>query len=180
MLRFLILFLIAGTALGQNIKTTERWNPYTKTYDITLKGDGVKQLATTAQSVGEGTLGTVTWDGTPPSGTTTKVFRWARSGNLVTFTAQAVYGTAGTSNTTAYFVLPSDIPAPLNLSTSASNGTPYYCAGGTETAVSNLTAGGTCGLNWATTEWRVYMIAASKAAKMATCTCTYIVAFSGM
>lgn len=65
----------------------------------------------------------ITWNGTPPSGTTNHQYRWCQIGNLVTFYATLLYGTVGVNNTQLTLVLPSDLPTPFSPTglTSANN-----------------------------------------------------------
>jgi hypothetical protein len=65
----------------------------------------------------------ITWNGTAPSGSTNHQYRWNQIGNLVTFYATLVYGTAGSNNTQLTLTLPSDLPTPFSPTglTSASN-----------------------------------------------------------
>jgi hypothetical protein len=65
----------------------------------------------------------ITWNGTAPSGSTNHQYRWNQIGNLVTFYATLVYGTAGANNTQVTITLPADLPTPFSPTglTSASN-----------------------------------------------------------
>jgi len=56
----------------------------------------------------------ITWNGTAPSGSTNHQYRWNQIGNLVTFYATLVYGTAGANNTQVTIVLPADLPTPFS------------------------------------------------------------------
>jgi len=56
----------------------------------------------------------ITWNGTPPSGTTNHQYRWCQIGNLVTFYATLVYGTAGATNSQVTITLPADLPTPFS------------------------------------------------------------------
>jgi hypothetical protein len=55
----------------------------------------------------------ITWNGTPPSGTTNLRYRWQRIGNMVFFDFMLNYTVAGTSNSSLVILLPTDMPAPL-------------------------------------------------------------------
>ena len=71
--------------------------------------------AFTFKEVASQTLsGGITWAGTAPSGTTNHQYRWCQIGNLVTFYATLIYGTAGVSNTQLTLILPSDLPTPYS------------------------------------------------------------------
>jgi len=79
------------------------------TFDIYRDGDG-------------GTVGsskviasTITWDGTPPSGTTSLRYAWQRVGNVVQFWMRLKYSVAGANNSNFVVELPSDMPAPYIL-----------------------------------------------------------------
>lgn len=56
--------------------------------------------------------GTVTWDGTAPSGTTTIKYMYVQHGRQVTFTIQGGYVTPGVTNTVVKLNLPGDLPVP--------------------------------------------------------------------
>jgi hypothetical protein len=84
------------------------------TFDIYRDGDG-------------GTVGsskviasTITWDGTPPSGTTSLRYAWQRVGNVVQFWMRLKYSVAGVTNSNFVVALPSDMPAPYILADTAS------------------------------------------------------------
>jgi hypothetical protein len=81
----------------------------------------------------------ITWNGTAPSGTTNHQYRWNRIGNLVTFYATLVYGTAGSNNSQVTITLPADLPTPFSPTglTSASNML-YYGAANMATAVTGV------------------------------------------
>lgn len=55
---------------------------------------------------------TITWNGTPPSGSATTVYTWERIGNLVIARFRLEYATAGTGNTTLSIIKPADMPNP--------------------------------------------------------------------
>jgi hypothetical protein len=57
--------------------------------------------------------GTITWDGTAPSGTSNFSYNWMQVGNMVHLTITLVYATAGATNTTATMALPAGVPAPV-------------------------------------------------------------------
>jgi hypothetical protein len=57
----------------------------------------------------------ITWDGTPPSGTTSLRYAWQRVGNVVQFWMRLKYSVAGATNSSLVIALPSDMPAPYIL-----------------------------------------------------------------
>lgn len=81
----------------------------------------------------------ITWNGTAPSGSTNHQYRWNQIGNLVTFYATLVYGTAGANNTQVTITLPADLPTPFSPTglTSASNML-YYGVANMATAVTGV------------------------------------------
>jgi hypothetical protein len=81
----------------------------------------------------------ITWNGTAPSGSTNHQYRWNQIGNLVTFYATLVYGTAGSNNSQVTITLPADLPTPFSPTglTSASNML-YYGAANMATAVTGV------------------------------------------
>jgi hypothetical protein len=58
----------------------------------------------------------ITWDGTPPSGSTTHRYSWSKSGGVVSFEIRLNYSVAGTTNATLIIALPTGMPAPVYLS----------------------------------------------------------------
>ena len=69
---------------------------------------------TTYKSVAEQSFSpTVTWGGTTsPSGTLTANYSWEQIGIVCISRFNLIYTSAGSANTSAYFALPSDMPAP--------------------------------------------------------------------
>lgn len=63
---------------------------------------------------------TVTWNGTPPSGTETKRYRWEQLGSLVYFSMRLEYTVAGANNSSVDVALPADMPPPQLLSGTSS------------------------------------------------------------
>jgi hypothetical protein len=88
----------------------------------------------------------ITWNGTPPSGTTNHQYRWYQIGNLVTFYATLLYGTVGVNNTQLTLVLPSDCPIPFSPTglTSANNMLYYGSASIMASATTIITASRQC------------------------------------
>lgn len=88
----------------------------------------------------------ITWNGTPPSGTTNHQYRWFQVGNLVTFYATLLYGTVGVNNTQLTLVLPSDLPTPFSPTglTSANNMLYYGSASIMASATTIITASRQC------------------------------------
>lgn len=64
---------------------------------------------------------TITWNGTPPSGTAATRYRWEQIGSVVYFSMRLDYAVAGVNNSSLTVVLPSDMPAPQLLSGTGSN-----------------------------------------------------------
>jgi hypothetical protein len=62
----------------------------------------------------------ITWDGTPPSGTSSLRYCWQRVGNIVFFWMRMKYATPGTTNTNFVAALPSDMPTPYTLADTGS------------------------------------------------------------
>ena len=109
----------------------------------------------------------ITWNGTPPSGTTNHQYRWNQTGTLVTFYATLLYTTGGASNTQVTIALPSDLPTPYSPSALTSgNDMLYY--GSANLAVSRnttITASRPCMLrrNTANTGYEIIVTVASSA-----------------
>ena len=75
----------------------------------------------------------ITWNGTPPSGTTNLRYRWQRIGNMVFFDFMLNYTVAGTSNSSLVILLPTDMPAPLFSTGSGTNDLAFAFRGGLST-----------------------------------------------
>jgi len=59
--------------------------------------------------------GTITWNGTAPSGATNHSYRWTRIGRMVNLSVTLIYATgSGTNNTQVLMTLPTDCPTPID------------------------------------------------------------------
>lgn len=67
-----------------------------------------------------------TWDGTAPSSTASKTYRWVKTGKTIRLQIDITYATAGATNTTATLAWPSDVPFPADIAGYTGNGAfPY-------------------------------------------------------
>jgi hypothetical protein len=125
--------------------------------------------------------GTLTWTGTTaPSGTTNLRYRWQQLGNIVWFTFNFNYGTAGSGLTAATWDLPTDMPVPTAITglNAASNFSYRYSSlVGTSTAGFTLLPGSTFsgGLrkNSANTGWEFVFQGTGTTVKMISVTNIY-------
>lgn len=70
-------------------------------------------------------LPALVWNGTPPTSLTRAKYKWVQTGKRVEVTWEVLYGSAGTSNGSVYWVFPSNMPFP---STSYGAATSTYLA----------------------------------------------------
>lgn len=85
----------------------------------------------------ENTLPTVTWSnsaGSNPSTVVTSGYKWQQVGNIVTLMWRIIYTNTGSALTNAYYLLPSDCPAPVLWTAGGNSGYSYpgqsmVCAG---------------------------------------------------
>jgi hypothetical protein len=122
--------------------------------------------------------GTITWDGTAPSGTTTHTYNWIQVGNMVTLNISLIYGTAGTTNTNVTMSLPADCPAPVQpTGASTASGGKWFPGYG---YIDASTTGnpGNCRVSLQSDGaggWKVAVIGASQSAKTAQVTVQYFI-----
>lgn len=75
-------------------------------------GDGGANFFPINGDHGEQSLGTLTWDGTAPSGTVNAFYMWSQEGKRVTLTVNITASVAGATNTKVSFSLPASMPTP--------------------------------------------------------------------
>lgn len=75
-------------------------------------GDGGANFFPINGDHGEQSLGTLTWDGTAPSGTVNAFYMWSQEGKRVTLTVNITASVAGATNTKVSFPLPASMPTP--------------------------------------------------------------------
>jgi hypothetical protein len=71
----------------------------------------------------------ISWDGTPPSGTSSLRYSWSRRGRMVHCQMRLEYASAGASNTRVTITLPSDMPEPRTPSGAAAGENMIACSG---------------------------------------------------
>lgn len=94
----------------------------------------------------EGDLGTLTWNGTAPGGTTTKRFKWFKQGNVCTIQFQVKCATAGLLVSSFSVPLPAGAPTPYNLSNQSNDSWVAMGSGGVLAGVTVALAGNNAGL----------------------------------
>lgn len=87
---------------------------------------------------------TITWDGTAPSGTGSKRYRWRQVGDRVDFVMRGEYSTPGVTNTNVTIAMPSDMPTPSAIAGTSANGmviplTGFFGAGETTVNPAGIT-----------------------------------------
>lgn len=84
--------------------------------------------------------GTDAWDGTPPSGSSTKTYQWIDIGGLVIGRFNIKYATPGINNQIVTLTKPSDMPDPLVPSGfTGSNAALYIAKGGMTSSITPTT-----------------------------------------
>jgi len=73
--------------------------------------------------------GTFTWNSTPPTTIVSQQYAWNRIGGTVFLTIGVLYTSAGTTNTTVAWTLPSDCPDPAVIATSGDAANEYMYTG---------------------------------------------------
>jgi hypothetical protein len=119
----------------------------------------------------------ITWNGTPPSGTTTHQYRWNQTGNIVTIYITLIYATAGAANTQVNIALPSDLPTPFSPSGLTAGNDVLYMGNATITTSTNttITTARTCMLrrNTANTGYEIITTTVTGAQKFVSLTLQY-------
>lgn len=82
-----------------------------------------------AVSDGEQNLGNLTWDGSSPSGTIYKKYRWVKVGNRVDFWVVIRASVSGAGNGLVHFAFPDDAPRPHLWSGTNPNDSIYFGSG---------------------------------------------------
>jgi hypothetical protein len=92
--------------------------------------------------------GSITWNGTAPSGATNHSYRWTRIGRMVNLSVTLIYATgSGTNNTQVLMTLPSDCPTPIDpTGLGAATDVLYSGAGHLSTALTTLSLAGRFGV----------------------------------
>jgi hypothetical protein len=168
--------------LSANRSWTTGGNYSAYTMKANNTGSSAAPSDTTYKELGEQSFaGTLTWTGTTaPSGTTNLRYRWQQLGNIVWFTFNFNYGSAGSGLTAATWDLPTDMPTPTAITglNAASNLSYRYSSlVGTSTAGFTLLPGSTFsgGLrkNAANTGWEFVFQGTGTTVKMISVTSTY-------
>ena len=149
---------------------------------IQVQGKTVLDIGATAvQGADSSISSTITWDGTAPSGTTSKRYAWSRVGNLVYVQMRLEYSTAGSGNTTLTVNFPSDLPTPLDMSGQGSTEISFAAAGNLVHTGSGWTGGAPLTTRCLVSKtsasgWQVKWLAASNTNVGAYCSFSYIAA----
>lgn len=120
--------------------------------------------------------GTIAWDGTPPSSTTTHTYSWTQIGSMVILRINLKYASPGITNTQVTMTIPADCPTPFAPTGFGSNSDfGYVCYGKIATATNvQTTAANVCGLGLnASGVWTITALSASISAKVARVTVIY-------
>lgn len=121
--------------------------------------------------------GTDTWDGTPPSGSSTKQYQWIQIGKRVELWLWLTYATAGTTNTTIDCTFPADLPLPIEPSARTGNGDVLFNSAARVNNATTTTAGTARGgyiIKTGTGAYKITMVTASLSAKNADIYISYI------
>jgi len=102
---------LSGSSTTGNITLNLSATAYT-TYANNTAATATPSLVTFKEVGEQAMVATITWNGTPPGGTTNLRYRWFQIGNMVQYFFFFNYGTAGLTNSTITFDFPSDMPTP--------------------------------------------------------------------
>lgn len=121
--------------------------------------------------------GSITWTGTTaPSGTTNHSYIWQQVGNIVTLFIRLDYANASSATTSVLFDLPTDCPAPLQVTGVSGANNIHYRGNGT-LVTNNLTNGvnlvAALKRNAANTAWEISLATSSGTHRVANATIQY-------